>query len=124
MIGKICTSLTPFYDVKIKRNSYKARPVLVIGYADSRDYVVLPISRVTRKEHIHPVYDVQILMKQYPNLNLTADSYVRTHKQTIVNAASISGVIADLKTEYVDLFLEILSMREDFNEKLTEMAIS
>ena len=124
MIGKICKSLTPFYDMKAHKNNFKVRPVLIIGNSDSTDYIAIPISRVSKKGHIHPVYDISVTMTQYPNLKLDYDSYIRTHKQTVINRANLSGVISDLKTEYEDLFLEILVKREEFNNQITETAIS
>lgn len=49
MIGKIYSSVIPFYDSVKQANSYKKRPVLIIGGPRNNDYTVLPISTVTKK---------------------------------------------------------------------------
>lgn len=115
MIGEIRWILTPFYDIAQSRNSFKKRPALIFAQSDSGDYNILPLSRVTRKENIHPVFDKKIDPAVYPKTNLTAVSYVRTHKQTVANIAEISGLVCDLRKEYPDLYLEILSLLESYN---------
>lgn len=123
MIGKICKAITPFFDQNIGRMAYKARPALVLANADSGDFVILPVSSISHKNNIDPVYDVEIDPELYPNLNLKKVSYVRTHKQTIVNRACLQDEIGDLKTEYKDLFLDILEKRESFSKVITEQAL-
>jgi len=123
VIGKICKAWTPFYNAKIQKMGYKGRPALVIARADAGDYVILPVSTITHKENIDPEFDVRIEPKDYPKLHLERVSYVRTHKQIIANRASLNGAIGDLKTEYEDLYLEILEKREKFSKNITEQAI-
>ncbi len=124
MIGKVCYSLTPYYDKTIGRNSFKKRPVLIIGNADSGDYNVLPLSRVTNSKMIDAYYDIPVSPLVYPKLNLTTLSYVRTHKQTFVNQASISSqIMGDMKSDYPDLYLDVLSKLEDYNKKLLKNAL-
>ena len=48
MVGWICSSTTPYYDVKFGYNAFKQRPVLIIGDLISNDYTALPISTVTK----------------------------------------------------------------------------
>ena len=124
MIGTIRKVSTPFYDVHAGQMRYKSRPGLIIAKADNSDYVVLPVSRVTRSENINPTYDIKIVPAEFPLSNLREKSYVRTHKQTTVNEAQILGEISDLKNTYEDLYLEILQKREEFNRIITDMAIA
>ncbi len=123
MIGKICKALTPFYDRITRQMSYKARPALVLGKADGEDYVILPVSSISIKTNINPVYDITVDPVQYPKLHLKNVSYIRTHKQTVVHRASLHGVIGDLKSEYEDLYLTVLAKREEFSKFLTQQAL-
>jgi len=53
MIGKAYWATFKYYNSQSHKMAFKKRPVLIIGQADRNDYVVLPISRVTRKEHLY-----------------------------------------------------------------------
>lgn len=123
MIGKIYSSIFPFYDSKIGANSFKRRPVLIISGPRNNDYTVLPVSTITRKEHIDSDYDVKVEPGKYPKLNLNRTSYIRTHKQTTVHQASLSGEIGDLKTEYEELYLTVLGKLENFNKMIMDSAL-
>lgn len=123
MIGKIYKARTPYYDQVTHAMSYKARPALVLGKADSDDYVVLPVSSISIKANIDPVYDIKIDPSLYPKLNLKHVSYVRTHKQTIVHRTNLRDEIGDLKSEYEDLYLQILEKRETFSNSITQQAL-
>ena len=103
--------------------SYKARPALVLAKAHSDAYVVLPVSSISIRANIDPVYDVEIDPSLYPKLNLTHISYVRTHKQTIVHRANLRDEIGDLKSEYEDLYIEILEKRETLSSSITQQAL-
>lgn len=118
MIGWICTSVTPYFDVKTKSQALKKRPVLVIGKADSEDYNVLPISRVTNSVYLSKVYDIMVDPAEFPCAGLTQVSYVRTHKQIYVNRYAITDKICDLKTTYPDLYLKIAVKLEEYNKTL------
>ena len=59
----------------------------------------------------------------YPKLNLRNTSYVRTHKQTIVNRANLRDEIGDLRSDYEELYLEILEKREAFSNSITQQAL-
>lgn len=124
MIGEIRRALTPFYDNTKNRMSFKSRPVLIIAQADNSDYIVLPVSRITRRENINEVYDIKIDPALYPSLNLSAVSYVRTHKQTVVHAAEIGSIYGNMKSDYPDIFLTILEKRNEFSKEITEQALS
>lgn len=123
MIGEIRKARTPFYDFGTQSMSFKSRPALVIAKADDFDYVALPVSRITRRENLNPTYDIKIDPVAYPNLNLRAISYVRTHKQTIVNARDIGDLISDMEEEYPNLYLSILEKREEFSKEISEQAL-
>lgn len=123
-IGEIRYSTTPYYNIQTHTNDFKKRPVLIIGEADSSDYTVLPLSRITNQNMIDPNFDIKIIPQNYPKLTLTAVSYVRTHKQTVVNKASIMGrVIGDVKKDYPTLFREIMNKLQEFNEQIRANAI-
>lgn len=123
MIGKIYSSITPFYDVQAKKNSFKSRPVLIISEAINNDYTVLPISTISRPENRHPEYDIPITLSDYPLLNLDRDSYIRAHKQTTVHKASLSKEISDLKQCYGDLYISVLAKLEQFNGEILNNAL-
>ena len=123
MIGKICSFITPYYDSVTKRNSFKSRPVLIIGVPDAGDYNVLPISRVTNQLNLDPNYDFPIDPNNYQLLNLTSKSYVRIHKQLFVHNSAIGKVICDMKADYPDLFLAVLAKLEEYNVNLINDAL-
>lgn len=123
MIGKIYSSVTPFYDSAKGTNSFKRRPVLIISGPRNNDYTVLPVSTITHKEHVDPDYDVKVEPVEYPKLNLNRTSYIRTHKQTVVHQASLVRQIGDLKTEYEELYLSVLEKLEDFNKMVLNHAL-
>ena len=122
MIGKIYSSITPFYDSKKCINSFKRRPVLITGGPRNNDYTILPVSTITRKENIDPDFDVKVEPEQYPNINLDRISYIRTHKQTIVHQSSLSKEIGDLKTEYEELYLLVLEKLEELKKRMMDDA--
>lgn len=123
MIGEIRWVLTPFYNQAMQKMAFKRRPALLIAQADAQDYIVLPVSRVTRRENLHPIYDIEINPSLHPTLNLPVVSYVRTHKQTVIHAAEIDGFIVDLKKDFPDLYLSILAQRELFSLDISQQAL-
>ena len=123
MIGEIRKIITPYYDMALGKKSFKSRPALIIAQADAGDYVVLPVSRVTRRENLHLIYDVEVDPAEYQELNLKDISYVRTHKQTIVHESEILSVYGDMKKHYAELYLEVLTKREKFSAEITSQAL-
>ena len=123
MIGEVWTVLIGFYDVRIHRMNHKARPALVIAQADSDDYVILPISSVSRRENLDPLYDVEVDPAQYPLLGFPHLSYIRTHKQTTVHIGEMGSKKSDLRGTYPDLFLDVIAKREQFSNEITRQAI-
>ena len=123
LIGEIHKTITPFYDNQTGCMSYKSRPALLIANADSDDYVVLPVSTISRSENINPEYDIKVDPTFYPRTNLRRISYIRTHKQTIINRSQISDIICDIKSEYPDLYILVLDKREKFSSLITVQAL-
>lgn len=122
-IGEIRKTFTPYYDKVLKKQSIKSRPALIVGMADSSDYVVLPVSRVSIRSNLDPDYDIEVNPAKYPLLCLNAVSYIRTHKQTVIHAAEIGGAIGNLRNSYEDLYLTVIEKRDTFNRLLTNQAL-
>ncbi len=119
MIGMFCVATFPYYDTSTGRNKFKKRPMIILGQADSSDYVTLPVSKVSIKENIDDEYDLEIVCDEYPLLNLNCTSYIRTHKQTITNRNGIRTIIS-VKDTYPELWLSILQKIEDFQKKIID----
>ena len=119
MIGMFCVATFPYYDTSTGRNKFKKRPMIILGQADSSDYVTLPVSKVSIKENIDDEYDLEIVCDEYPLLNLNCTSYIRTHKQTITNKNGIRTIIS-VKDTYPELWLSILQKIEDFQKKIID----
>ena len=75
--------------------------------------------------NIDTYYDIKIDPISYPKLKLKKISYVRTHKRTSIHQASIDkgNIIGDLKTDYEELFLEILKKVEEFDNEVIDNAL-
>lgn len=123
MIGKAYVSIFKYYDNIKGKMSFKNRPVLIVGKADNTDYIVLPISRVTKRENLDEYYDVLLNPDAVPKLNLTQYSYVRTHKQSVVNIVELYREIIDFKKDYMDIYLDIISKMEEFQKNLIDNAL-
>lgn len=123
MIGKAYVSIFKYYDNIRGKMSFKKRPVLIVGKADNTDYIVLPISRVTKRENLDEYYDVLLNPDAVPKFNLTQYSYVRTHKQSVVNIVELYREITDFKKDYMDIYLDIISKMEEFQKNLIDNAL-
>ena len=123
MIGKAYVSIFKYYDNAKAKMSFKKRPVLIVGKADDTDYIVLPISRVSKRENLDEYYDVLLNPDAVPKLNLTQYSYVRTHKQSVVNIVELYREITDFKKDYMDIYLDIISKMEEFQKNLIDNAL-
>ena len=122
MIGYVYVSSFPYYDIQTRHMLFKNRPVLVIGQADNKDYVVLPISRVTNRAHLDAHYDVEVKPGDVPLMSLHSTSYIRTHKQTALYAASLVRPIVDLRAEYPDVYIDVLAKVEEFQKNMLDNA--
>lgn len=118
MIGKICTILTPFYDVRINGMSMKKRPALVIGMADGTDMTLLPVSSISDKGRVNPKYDVLIEVAKYPLTGLKHDSYIRTNKVFTANLSEVNVWVGDVKSTYPDLFVDVMGRFEEYAEEI------
>ena len=123
MIGEIRKILTPYYDNKTNRKGIKSRPGLIIAQSDSKEYVVLPVSKVSSQQWIDPEYDIKVDPAEYPMLSLNCVSYIRTHKQTVIHLAEIGDKISDMKSQCEDLYLEALAKLAQFNEEIMSQAL-
>ena len=124
MIGSVCISAFKYYDSAKHRMAFKGRPVLVIGQADNSDFVVLPISRVTRRENLDAHYDYEMKPETYSGstLQLSAVSYVRTHKQTVLNEVEITKQVMNLKQDFPETYTKIINLVEEFQKTLIDRA--
>ena len=122
MIGKIVKCLTQYYDARSQRISIKSRPALVLKSPEDDDYVVLPISTIPNRTNVNPVYDIEIDPSKFSRINLTRLSYVRTHRMISIPMQQIdtSIIIGDLKSDYEELFLEIVEKVEQFHNEIME----
>ena len=122
MIGKIVKCLTQYYDARLQRISSKSRPALVLKSPEDDDYVVLPISTIPNRTNVNPVYDIEIDPSKFSRINLTRLSYVRTHRMISIPMQQIdtSIIIGDLKSDYEELFLEIVEKVEQFHNEIME----
>lgn len=123
MVGKAYVSIFQYYDNRVHRMAFKSRPVLIVGQADSSDYVILPISRVTNQANIDSYFDVPIDPADVPLMNLTQRSYIRTHKQSVVHLGELTKVITDFRNEYEDIYLDVISKMEEFQKNLITNAL-
>lgn len=121
--GKIYSLLTPYYDIHANQMAMKKRPALIIGKADNEDYVVLPLSTITKQNKRDIYFDLEVTPVNYPLLQLSRTSYIRTHKQQTVHNSQIYTEIANLKQLYPDLFREILAKVKEFQQKIQDEAL-
>ena len=112
MIGDFCLAIFPYYDVKVRKNKFKYRPIIIIAEAGQNDWVTLPVSKVSHQECIDLEYDVKITPTEYPLMNLSCNSYIRTHKQTITHCASITKVIVNIKKRYPNSYGKVIDKVE------------
>lgn len=126
-IGKIYPSYFRFYDKQIKKISIKSRPVLIVGDPGSAidtEYVVLPVSPLINQAHYQKDYDVLLKKEKLNRSNLNRNSYVRTHKRTVMYKAEIdfTKCIVDLKNDNDNIFKEIICKMEKYDKKLADLA--
>ena len=120
MIGKIYICVTPF--TTLNNRGFKKRPVLIIGKADKSDYIALPVSRVTNTQNLDIQYDIPISPTSVPLMNLSQLSYIRTHKQFVINATNLVKCVVDFKKEYSNLYIEVLVQTEQFQKNIISNA--
>ena len=118
MIGKAYISTYKYFDNRTHRMAFKNRPVLIVGQADSSDYIILPVSRITNQGNVDSYYDVSIEPADVPLMNLTQRSYIRSHKQSVVHLGELTREIVDFRKEYEDIYLDVISKMEEFQKNL------
>ena len=125
-VGIIRKVITPFYNANTQKKEFKSRPGLVLTQvsATDNDLVIMPISKVQYTRNVSAEYNMKMTQVDYPNLNLSCDSYLRTHKTCVVNIADTIGCIADMKAEYPDLFLLALENYENFSKEVVDGALA
>lgn len=126
MIGKIYRSITDYYDLPTNTTKKKSRPVLILSNPRNNDYTVLPLSTIGRRENVDLEYDIKLDPTLFPKLRLNKVSYIRTHKRLVVHRASldITSSLRDIKTDYPDLYLEIIEKMMNYNNIIEEEALS
>ena len=113
LIGKIILGRFPYFDIMKRENRFKVRPMLVIGKADKKenpDFNVLPLSTIKDKSKINPRYDYKFKLRK--------ESYIRIHKQNIINIRSVEKVVIDFKEEYKNDWEEIRKLHFEYNNTL------
>ncbi len=124
MIGKIYNAKNfPFFDKNKGKMSYGDRPVLVIGIADTEDCNVLPLSRVSKQEHIDDNYDIKLEPVNFPKLKLKYESYVRVHKQNVIHSDAFGLYIGDMANDYPEKYHDIITTLKDYNDKMINTAL-
>lgn len=126
MIGKIYTAEIEYYDTRAGSYSRKYRPVLIISMplGLDNDFTVLPVSTISRADMRDAKFDYFIEHSKYSKLTFSKDCYIRTHKQTQVHRKDLNAnrCIGDLKNDYPNVFLDIMSKREEYNNMITDNA--
>ncbi len=56
-------------------------------------------------------------------MNLTQTSYIRTHKQSIVNVGELIKEIVDFRNEYADIYVDVIGKMEEFQESVVDNAL-
>lgn len=123
MIGKAYISTFQFYNNHTHKMEFKNRPILIVGQADSTDYVVLPISRVTNYANLDHNYDIPIDPAVVPLMNLKQRSYIRTHKQSVIHLGELTKEIVDFKKEYPDIYINVIAKMEEFQKHIIDNAL-
>ena len=123
LIGKVVISRYPYYNSKTGKNSFKARPMLVIGTEKDTfpcDLITLPLSSVTIKQNLHSTFDIRLDDEECSMLNLDCmPSFVRVHKQTVVHSKDVSSnIVADLKGLLPQKYMFIKEVHNSFIEEL------
>ena len=124
MIGKIFPSFFPYKDKgEVK---HKSRPVLIIAVPTHPDteYTVLPVASISRREFLNFEFDVNLKVGDHPKISITRDSYIRTHKQTVIYKTKIDfqKCMGNLKIDYPEKFDEVLEKLCEFETKIIEYA--
>ena len=70
---------------------------------------------------IFPYYDVKLVPTDYPLMNLSCISYIRSHKQTVTHHAAITKIIVNIKKEYPELYKMVIDkVEQKYRENIVE----
>lgn len=122
MIGKVYLSIVDYYNVKTGRTERKSRPVLVIGGPRNNDYTVLPISTISKRQNVDPKFDVLVDPSSRSVLMLNRECFIRTHKQMPLHQASLYKELSNMKDSLPDLYLQAISLMEEYQQNLLDNA--
>ena len=83
---------------------------------------MLPVSTISNQAFYNPLYDTELLPRNFPNLSISRKSFVRSHKQTTVYKSTIDfkQCIGDIKKSYPETYYEIIEKLEKFNQSIFE----
>ena len=123
MIGKVYQSIVDYYDSKTRSTRKKVRPVLIVGGPRNNDYIVLPISTITNRANLDPVYDILIDDAERTVLNLSKECFIRAHKQMPVHQAQLIRQKGNMKDDLPELYLTALEKMEQFQRFISENAL-
>lgn len=123
LVGKIYYTRFPYYDVKNKKQSYKARPVLIVGAEKDSlpcDFTVLPISKISNSNYIHDVFDYKLENEKIQTLGLKFDpSYIRIHKQSYTSSIDVQkNPISSLRELYPEIYEGVKDLSKQFHDTL------
>lgn len=121
MIGKAYKSRVPYYDRVSRTQKFKSRPCLIIGQAHAGDYVILPISSISDRSKVDPTYDIPLDCTVFTFLK--NNSYLRTHKQTVLNIGSLKDQLTDFQSTYEETYIEALVKVEEFQKQMISKAL-
>lgn len=123
MIGGVYLSIVDFYDTKLQRTSRKTRPVLIVDGPHENDYIVLPISTITKRQNLNPYYDILIPPQDRVTLNLPKECFIRTHKQVPIHGGSLHKLIGNMKSDIPDLYIDAIAKMEEFQRRIVTSTI-
>ena len=123
MIGELVLANTSYFNKGHGSTLFKLRPLLIIGQADPSEFTALPCSTIPNKTFVDKIYDIELCPKSFPLTRLKHTCYVRVHKSMIINRHSINSCLSNIKVSYPDLFLKILILFDEYNNKLVLNAL-
>lgn len=122
-IGSIAKVRFKYFNSNTKRMGFKVRPMLIIGAEKEYfpcDFNVLPISKISKSQHISSEYDIELNIDQCNKLSLHyCPSYIRVHKQSYAYSTDVDqNIISNLKQIDTELYNQIQSVHREFNDTL------
>ncbi|MGI1836867.1 hypothetical protein ACRPK2_05880 [Lactococcus garvieae] len=124
LIGKIKVSRMPYYDNKERKIKFKARPILILKCEKEfgmSDVTAVPISSISIKRNLDDSFDIEIVKRMYPALNLMKDTcYIRCGKIITINKRELAvDTVSDLKSNYPDLWQTVIDKVSEYFSDIT-----